>query len=186
MSTPRPIRIPRRPASGASEPGPDPSRSGASSDEGRVPVPERRTNRAGTQRAVRLTVLYLACLALLYTGFVLIDRTVPGGSSSPAGNGLDTFSALAAILAVGGSLLSLHPAPRSVEVSAEATVVVGRWGRRHTYPPLDRIDAREVRRYPAGLLSSAPVVSVELSGGPSPLGTFLVEDGLVPIARRAR
>jgi hypothetical protein len=183
VSSPRPIRIPRPASRGTAAPG-SIVQPGEAAPLG--PVRERRVNRGGTQRAVRLTIVYLVCLAALYLAFAVLDRTVPGGTSSPAGNGFDTFSVLAVLLAVGGTVVSLHPAPRWVEVSPLSTVVVGRWGRRHTYPPPDRLETRAVRRYPAGLLSTVPVVSVELSGGPSPLATFLLEEGIVPMAASSR
>ena len=109
MTSPRPIRIPR--SVPATTPTSESTGAGAV-DSARTPATVRHPNRGGTQRAVRLTGVYLGCLAALYLGFLLLDRTVPGGTSSPAGNGLFAFSALAGLLAVGGTLLSLHPAPR--------------------------------------------------------------------------
>jgi len=180
--SPRAIRIPRAgraEGSTAADPRKEPP-------PGEGPATVRRINTAGTQRAVRLTLFYLLFLALLYVGFVLLDRAAPGGASSGAATGVDVFSVLAAALAVGGSLLSLHPAPRYLETSDDATVVVGRWGMRHEYPPIGRIETRLLRRYSAGLLSRSPVISVELSGGPSPQATFLLEEGLIPVERARR
>jgi hypothetical protein len=181
LASPRAIRIPRA----SSTEGTDRAASTSKFPARAFPA-ERRPNTAGTQRATRLTLIYLLFLGVLYVGFLLLDRAAPGGSSLGADNGTYSFTLLAVILAIGGPLVSLHPAPRSVETSPVSTVVVGRWGRRHTYPPLSEIDTREVRRYPAGLLSSEPVLLVEVGGGPSPRGTFLLEEGLVPVASRGR
>jgi len=181
VASSRAVRIPRAGPPGGTAP------ESAAPPSGPPTEPStRRVNRAGAQRAVRLTGIYLVCLAALYAGFVLLQRTTPGGTSSGAGNGLDAFTVLAVILAVGGAVVSLHPAARYVETSATSTVVVGRWGRRHTYPPIGQLSTREIRRYPAGILSNVPVVSVEIAGGPSGRATFLLEEGLVPADRPGR
>jgi len=128
---------------------------------------------------MRLALIYLACLGALYVGFLLLERSSPGGAGNPQDNGLYAFTLLAAVLAAGGATISLHPAPRSIETTPTATVVTGRWGRRHVYPPPGQLGIREIRRYPAGVLSSSPLRLVELSGGPSAPATFLLEDDLV-------
>ena len=170
MGSPRAVRIPRS-ASVGTLPADDGSRAPARR--------ARRENVAGTQRAVRLTLVYLAFLLVLYVVFLGLERSAPGGSSSAAGNGLLVFTALAGALAVGGALFSLSPAPRWVELDSTGVVVVSRWGRRHRYAPADRLPTRVLRRYPPGPLSHSAVVSVEVSGGPSARRTFLLEEGIL-------
>jgi len=181
VAAPRAIRIPR-PAAGE-EGSASPAASAVAAG---APLPRRQANAAGTQRAVRLTLVYLVFLGALYVGFLALARSTAGGPGLSAENGTLSFTILAAVLAIGGTMISLHPAPRYVETSSTATVVVGRWGRRHTYPPLAEIEAREVRRYAPGMLSGAPVLLVEVSGGPSPRATFLLEEGLIPTPPRRR
>jgi hypothetical protein len=177
MGAPRAVRIPRTSADSARVVRPPrdagPTRPTVSS------APPRR-NRGGTQRAVRLTVLYLAVLAALYVAFVLYDRTTPGGSSPGAEGGLLEFTGVALLLGIGGALLALAPAPRAVEWSSTSFVVVGRWGRRTEWTPIDEITVRPLRRFPAGLLSDTPVESVEVSGPGRRPRNYLVESGLLP------
>jgi hypothetical protein len=177
MTAPRAIRIPRGPTD-------RPRTLRATADERPAASPvspgARRPNRAGTQRAVRLALLFLILLALLYVGFVLYDRTAPGGTSPGAQAELIDFSGVAAVLAAAGALLSLTPAPRAVERSSTSLVVVGRWGRRTEWAPLDEVTVRRVRQYPAGLLSDEPVDSVEVSSRGRRTRSYLVEAGLLP------
>jgi len=163
MMTSRPVRIPR--------PAPPRTESAESAN-------ERRANVAGSQRAIRVTVVYLGVLAALYLAFVLYDRSVPGGTSSPAGNGEFLFTGIFVAFAVFGAIFTLHPAPRAIVVSSDHLTVVGRWGGRRVLPPLESLSTRVVRRYPSGFLSGAPVEQVELWGRGATLHTYLVEDGL--------
>ena len=172
MENPRAVRIPRsgppRVASGSRE-GPSPSE--------RTPV-DRRRNRSGTQRAVRLTVLYLVALLALYLAFVAYGRSAPGGSSTGAQQEMLLFAGFAVFLGAFGVVFSLTPAPRAIEVSSRHLVVVGRWGHRTVWPPIGETTVRVVRRYSAGVLSSSAVESVEVwSTGRRPR-SYLVEEGL--------
>jgi len=181
MITPRAIRIPRGPP-----PYPATPRRSADVPPPAPPVPSglRSPNRAGTQRAVRLMLLYLVVLALLYLAFVLYDRSAPGGTSPGAQGGLIDFSVVALVLAAVGALLCLAPAPRAVERSSTSLIVVDRWGRRIEWTPLYEITVRTVRRYSVGLLSDAPVESVEVSGPGRRPRSYLVEAGLIPESKR--
>ncbi len=173
VSEPRAVRIPRT-ASPDDRPSPLP---------GVLPTSGTfRANRAGTQRAVRLAVLYAVGLAVLYGLLVLLDRSAPGGGGSGATAGLELFSAIAALLGAGGVLFALSQAPRGVEIGETATVVVGRWARRRSFPPLAAAGAHLVRRFPASFLSDAPVVVVELTSLSGRRSTFLLEEGLLPAA----
>jgi hypothetical protein len=176
MITPRAIRLPRAPTEFPRTPRPRPNERAAAPP---AATGLRRPNRAGTQRAVRLTLVYLIVLALLYLGFVLYDRTAPGGTSPGAQAGLIDFSGVAVVLAAVGALLVLSPAPRSVERSSTSLVVVGRWGRRTEWAPVDEVIVRTVRRYPAGLLSDEPVDSVEVSSRGRRARSYLIEAGLL-------
>jgi hypothetical protein len=139
---------------------------------------DRRQNVGGSQRVVRVTIVYLVALVALYAGFVLYDRSAPGGSAAPESNGVLLFTGIFLAFALAGALLTLHPAPRAVVVAPDRVTVVGRWGSRRVLPPLDSLSSRAVRRYPVGWLSDAPVEQVELWGPDAPLRTYLVEDGL--------
>jgi hypothetical protein len=129
---------------------------------------------------VRLTTLYLSVLAILYVGFVLYDRTTPGGTRPGAETSLLEFTGFALFLAAVGVFLALAPAPRAVEWSPTSLVVVSRWGRRTEWTPINEVTVRPIRRYPAGFLSDAPVESVEVSSPGRRPRNYLVESGLLP------
>ena len=168
MSGGRVVRIAKGPAAASSAPLPD-----------RSELSVWHPNRAGTQRAVRLTLLYVVFLAVLYGVFLGLDRTAPGGGSAGASAGLWGFSLVALVLGVGGALFALSQAPRGVEVGPTATVVVGRWGLRRAFPPVGQLAIREVRHHPAGILSSAPVVAVELTSSRGRRITCFLEQGIL-------
>jgi len=143
-----------------------------------MPGVARRANRGGTQRAFRVTAVYLVALVAIFGGFVLYDRTTPGGTTSPESNGLLTFTVIFLLFAVFGLVFSLTPAPRSVEVSEDQTTIIGRWGRRRRLPSLEKLSLRVVRKYPEGWLSPVPVELVELWGEGIPVRSYLVEADL--------
>jgi hypothetical protein len=138
----------------------------------------RRPNLGGSQRAVRLAALYVVVLAVLYVGFLLYDRTPPGGTSPAAGNGVLLFTAMFVAFALAGALYTLHPAPRAVEVWADHVTVVGRWGRRRRLPRLGSLSVSVVRRYPAGWLTGRPIELIEVWGEDVPSRSYLVDPGL--------
>lgn len=181
MASPRAVRIPRsRPTSAAT---PAPTSAPSDQPDALATPPARRANVAGSQRAVRLTILFVVVLALLYASFVLYDRTAPGGTASAEDNGILLLSVLFVVFALGGAIFTLTPAPRRVEVEPDRLVVVGRWGRRRTWPPLDQLSVYVARRYPAGWLASGPVELVELSADGVPRQSYLIEAGLFEGAR---
>jgi hypothetical protein len=139
-----------------------------------APVTSRRPNRGGTQRAVRLTIVYLVILGAMYVGFVADDQLVPGGTSSAAENGLLVFTGILALFAAAGMYFTLTPAPRSVELAEDRLTVVGRWGRRRRFPPIGRLSVRVVRRYPEGWLAHEAVELVEVWGDDAPVRSYLV------------
>lgn len=139
-----------------------------------------KANRAGTQRVVRVTLLYLFVLAVIYGGFVLYDQGAPGGTSPGTQTALVEFGVVALVMGLAGALLTLSPAPRAVEVSADRIVVVGRWGRTAEWTPLSQVTIRVVRRYPAGLLSEEGVDSVEVIAARRRVRSYLIETGLLP------
>jgi hypothetical protein len=173
MASPRAVRIPRpsRPAADAPL---APAEAG--------PTSAFRPNRAGTQRAVRLSLLFLVVLAALYAGFAIVQRGVPGASSPGGQFDLYFFTAVTAVVAVAGTFVALGQAPRGVEVSPTETVVVGRFGQRRSFPPLGVLQVREVRSYRTALLSSAPVAVYELTPKKGVSRTVLVEQGLFDAA----
>jgi hypothetical protein len=141
--------------------------------------PERRENVGGSQRVIRLTVLFLVTLVILYSGFILYDRTAPGGTAPAASNGELLFTGIFVLFAVVGALYTLTPAPRAIVVGSDRVMVVGRWGRRRALPALDLLQVSVVRRYPAGFLANTPVELIELSGEDVPRRSYLVEAGLL-------
>jgi hypothetical protein len=138
-----------------------------------------RSNRAGTQRAVRLSVCFVVGVAVLYGLFFALERSAPGSGSSGATNGFDLLSALAGVMALVGVLFALSWAPRGVELGADATIVVGRWGRRRSFPPVAAAKVRELRRFPKSFLADAPVVVIEIAAASGRRTTFLIEDGIL-------
>ncbi|HXQ78669.1 MAG TPA: hypothetical protein VN819_00405 [Thermoplasmata archaeon] len=183
MATPRAVRIPRtRSASSAARPEGKGAVDAASTA---LPKTQVRTNVGGSQRAVRISVLFVGTLALLYAAFILYDRTAPGGTSSPEGNGVLLFTGIFLVFAVAGALYSLTPAPRAVEVDSEGVTVIGRWGRRRRLPRLDLLTVGVVRRYPEGWLSERPVELIELSGEDVRRRSYLVEPDVFAGARSA-
>ena len=139
---------------------------------------EWRANVGGSQRAIRVAGLYLGILVALYLGFLLYDRTAPGGGASPEVNGVLVFTGLFAAFAVVGFFSTLTPAPRGAEVTPDRVTVVGRWGRRRSLPSLDGLYYRVVRRYPEGWLSDTPVELIELWGKGIPVLGYLVDSEL--------
>ena len=185
MSTPRAVRIPRA-SSGTA----DATTDGEATVRRivRTPTPaetfERRANRAGRQRAFRLTLIYLVALLALYLGFVALDRAAPGGTSATAETGILEFSLVAAVLAVAGLFVTLSPAPRAVELSPSRLVVEEWTGRRREFPPLGSLHVHVIRRYPAGFLSSEAVEAVQVSG-PKVRRTYHLTEGMIPEGRPA-
>lgn len=174
MSSARPVRIPRR--GGVSTPPPVP----AAAPSGVTPDPVAwRPNGAGTQRALRLTFVYLVVVVALYIGFVAAQRGSPGGTSAGAASGLYAFTVVAGLIGTGGALFAMTLAPRGIEVRPTGTVIVGRWGRREGFPPIGRLETRTVREYPAGLLSREPVAAVELTRKDGVRRTVFLEKGLL-------
>ena len=141
---------------------------------------ERRRNVAGFQRAFRLALIYLLGLALVFALFVGVDQTAAVTRGAGAGTDLLLLGIAALAFAVVGTLIALHPAPRTIEVSRTAIVVIGRWGRRTEWSPLVELRLRVVRRFAAGFLSTEPVESIELTVPGRPPRTYLVTQGLFP------
>jgi hypothetical protein len=181
VATPRAVRIPRARPSSASQPAP--KEVPVARDVPHGPRPEVRPNLGGSQRAIRLSVLFVGTLAALYAAFVLYYRTAPGGTAPPEGNGVLVFTAIFVLFAVAGAVYSLTPAPRAVEVEAEGVTVIGRWGRRRRLPRLELLSVGVVRRYPVGFLSDRPVELIELSGEDVRRRSYLVEPDVFAGAR---
>jgi hypothetical protein len=135
---------------------------------------------------MRLAAVYLGALAALYVGFVLYDRTIPGGTSSGAGSGVFLFTGLFVAFAVVGVVYTLHPAPRAVEVTPDHVTVVGRWGRRRRLPRLELLTVNVTRRYPPGWLADTPVELIELWGEDTPSRSYLVDPELFAGATSSR
>jgi hypothetical protein len=182
VATPRAVRIPRSTA-GVDRPREVPAE--ATSIVARSAV-ERRVNGAGTRRAFRFASLYLGALIVLYLAFVLLDRFGPNGGGPAVNVGLEYFTAIAALLAVGGVVVALSPAPRAVDISPTSVVVVEWWGRRRRFAPLGELRVEVVRRYPRTFLSPDPVEGVEISDRRGPRRTYQLAEGLLPEQRFER
>jgi hypothetical protein len=176
MGAPRAVRIPRASSAPGTDPGPV--------MEGKSPVGSRSeaarvANRAGTQRVVRLTAIYLLVLAVLYFGFELYARSVPGNTGPAATTEFLEFTLVAVVLGIVGAVLTLSPAPRAVVRTSKGFAVVGRWGRVVEWGPPESVTVRRVRRYPAGFFSERPVESLEVSGSGRRVRSYLLESGLL-------
>ncbi|HTP55031.1 MAG TPA: hypothetical protein VML94_08775 [Thermoplasmata archaeon] len=173
---PRRVRLARPPAL-ANEPPTTPAP--AEDDAGSLPLPgvRRVVNRAATQRARRLALLYLAVLAALYLGLAVLARSSHGGGTAGTSQDLELFGAVAFAFALVGVFLALLSAPASVEWTPTATVLVSVLGTRRVYPALPGISVRIARRFPPGVLSSEPVESVEI-GARGVRRTYLFDAGV--------
>ncbi len=180
MAAPRAIRIPRPGAGATRAPSPTPPRTPAPPP---VSVPadsvDVRRNQAAFERAFRLVVIYLGALVVLYSAFVVLDRSAPGGTSATAEMGMLYFTAIAVALGVGGALVALSPVPRAIEVRPDSLIVIEWTGRRRTFPSPDRLRVSVVRRYRAGFLSSRPVEAVEIGDAGGWRRTYHLEEGLI-------
>ncbi len=172
MEGPRAVRIPKPPrtgSTGSSQGLPRPS----------VAAPAlHRPNGAGSRRSIRITLVFLLGLALLFLGFVLYDRSAPGGRTPLVENLLLLFAGVAAVIGALGAGVALSPAPRWVELTPDRLVVCGRWGQRTVWPPAEQLTVRVVRHYPAGGLGRDAVESVVVSTTGRRARTYLVEEGL--------
>lgn len=181
MAASRAVRIPRLHSAGAAAPttmGTADLARERTAAAGTGATHGRRRNGAGTQRAVRLTICFLVALVAIYAGFALYDRGAPGGSAPALANGMLLFAAIFVAFAVFGSLYTLYPAPRALEVGEDHVTVVGRFGRRRRFPRLELLSVRVVRSYPAGWLAESPVELVEVWGEDTGVHGYLVETGL--------
>jgi hypothetical protein len=135
-------------------------------------------NRAGTQRAVRVAVLYVVAVLALTAILTALDLNSSEASRPAVQQGLELFLGVAFALIVGSVLFTFYPAPRSVEVVGGEATVVGRWGRRHELGPIDGLVPKVVRHFPAGPLSTRPVDMVEVRDGRGRKRVYQVESGL--------
>lgn len=144
----------------------------------RLEAVERRANIAGTQRSVRIALLFAIALAALYLAFAVYSRSAPVGSGPGVQQEFLLFDAIALALGAVGVVLTLSPSPRSVELTPDTVTVVGRFGRRRDWSPRSQVQVHLERRFGAGFLSRSPVVAVRLSAPDRPSRTYLVEEGL--------
>lgn len=164
MATPRSIRIPRRPVAA-------PRIAPAPGDERFVP------NAAGTARAVRLFVAFLALLLVIYLLFVGLALSTRG--ASPAGNAIawGIFSAFAAGFAISGWTITLGRAPRGFWRRSGELAVKERLGRVRRFPANGV--PKVAKRFGAGPLGPEPTIFVELTGTDGAKRTYLVGEGTI-------
>jgi hypothetical protein len=181
VSSPRAVRIVRTPGPRASVgPAAAAPAAAAGAESSATGAVDRRRNQAATERAYRLTTIFVGTLVGLYVLFVVLDRLAPGGSSSAVETGLLSFSGIAAAIGVVGALVAISPAPRAIEVRPDALVVIEWWGHRRSFPPVGQLQMSVLRRYPASFLSSRPVEAVEVGTRASGRKVYQFEAGLLP------
>jgi hypothetical protein len=139
---------------------------------------DRRVNRGGTRRVQRLALLFVIGIAVLFGALALYATSMPGGRSPGSEEAIETFAGIGLVIAAAGALLTLASAPRAVEFGERATVVVGRFGRRHGFPPRGELSVQLIRRYPPDFLSDSEVDVVEVLGGAGK-ATFYLERGIL-------
>jgi hypothetical protein len=184
VASPRAIRIPRASGATSRTASEDPHPlSTPTTETAPVGKPDIRYNQAALERARRLLLIYLGTLLVLYVGFVLLDRSSPGGTSSVAETGMIYFSAIAGALAVGGVWVAAGPVPRTVEVRSDSVVIRESWGTRRKFPPVGEIRVSVVHRYPRSFLSSRAVEAVEVLDEAGHRRTYHLEEGLLPERR---
>jgi hypothetical protein len=181
MHDARPVRLARKGSSGAPHQVRPATRPVVAPTPRGGPPTDRRVNRAATQRAIRLSVLYALGIAAVYALLVGIALEGPTGSSAGTAGDLLFAGLLALVLAAIGVLVSLGTAPRAVELGDAETVVVGRFGRRYHFPARDRLHTTVLQRFPAGLLSPVTLESVEIAGGTT-RRSFLLDEGLLELS----
>ena len=176
----RPIRLSRGPARTEDRAGPTaPSiEAPPPSEPTGAPTRDRRTNRAATRRARRLTILFVVGIAAIFLAFALADRSSTTGGSPGAVLDLWFTGGIALAVALAGALLTLTSAPSAVEVSLEAVVVVGALGGRRRFERGPRLSVRTLRRMPIGWLAPGGVESVEIASG-GVRRTYLMDEGLL-------
>jgi hypothetical protein len=109
-------------------------------------------NRAGTQRAVRTTLLYMGAVIVLTGVLTALDLSSAEASRPAVQQGLELFLGIA--------------------------VVVGRWGRRRAFGPLSELRPQVLKHFAGGVLSSRSVDMVEVSDRAGHRHTYQVESGL--------
>ncbi len=168
MGTDRAVRIPRGAAAAAGPQSP-PDAAGRS----------LRENRGGSRRAARVAVTYAGSIAALTAILAGYAAAAPEASGPGVAAGVELFLAVAVVLAALSAVYALTPAPRRLEVGADAVVVVGRWGRRRTWGPRAQLRVEVVRRIPPGFFSPGPVEVVRLADRLGRSATYELEAGLL-------
>jgi hypothetical protein len=135
-------------------------------------------NRAGTQRAVRTTLLYMGAVIVLTGVLTALDLSSAEASRPAVQQGLELFLGIAVLLVLGSAAFALTPAPRHLEIAPDEVVVVGRWGRRRAFGPLSELRPQVLKHFAGGVLSSRSVDMVEVSDRAGHRHTYQVESGL--------
>ncbi|HYK93756.1 MAG TPA: hypothetical protein VEY07_06910 [Thermoplasmata archaeon] len=143
-----------------------------------VPAVGRRENVAGSQRARRLFLLYVAGVVLLYLVVLGSASSAPGGLGANAGL-LGVIALIGVALGVIGWWVTLGQTPRALQVDQGPIVVWERLGRQREFPNTPGTGV-VVRRFPAGWLSAEPAVLVRLKDAGGLPRVYLLDAGLVP------
>jgi len=168
VSGSRAVRIPRDRAT----PGPGPAAAAQR-------APTIRPNRGGRERSIRIAAVYAGAVLALTAVLAALDLTGANASRPGDQQGLELFLGVAFLMVLGSVVYAVSPAPRRVEVRAESVVVVGRWGRRRSFPPLGSLGIQVVRHFPPGPLTPYPVDVVRVTDARDRIATYEVESGLL-------
>ncbi|MGI0132557.1 MAG: hypothetical protein ACREDK_05630 [Thermoplasmata archaeon] len=171
MAESRPIRIVRRPV-GAVLP--------AEMSVGVAPASGRYVaNTAGTARALRLFVLYLAVLAAAYLGFLSLALTATSTGTRSDSAALVALTIVALALAIWGWMITLARAPTGIRFEGREIIVLERRGRPRRFVAPPALDITVAYRYPSGFLAREPTELVEATSLDGRRRAYLVARGLL-------
>ncbi|MCI4317685.1 MAG: hypothetical protein L3J96_04035, partial [Thermoplasmata archaeon] len=137
------------------------------------------SNDAGSARAYRLFIVYLAGLIASYLAFLVLAFTAPQPGTREDLVVLGGLSVAAVILIGWGWVITVGRAPRGIRFEGKELIVLERWGRpkRFESPPL--LELRVVYRYTPGFLGREPTELVEVTSLDGRKRAYLVRRGLL-------
>ena len=163
MSSPRPVRISRRPSAPAAV-------GDVRSTNGGVWV----GNRAAERRAARLFGLFVLVLIAIYAVFLGLAESTRGLGTAPIAWGI--FSLLAVVLAVWGWTITFGRTPRGAQRRDTEILVRERLGRIRRFPIAAARNARVVQHYASGIVGPDPTEVVEIMAADRSNRTYVVGD----------
>ena len=167
MSGPRAVRIPR---SRGERPRVEVVRPAA--------ISGQRPNRAGTQRAVRTTIVYVTVVLALTLVLTALDLASAEASHPGVEQGLELFLAVAALLIIGSAIFALSPLPGTWRLVSRRSWSSGDGGPGGRSGPFPGLAPRVVKHFPDGVLSTRAVDLVEITDQLGRRRAYEVESGL--------